>query len=434
MAMKVLLAVLFLIIFFSLASGGDYNVVDYGAKGDAKTDTTRSFLSAWASACSSVKPARIYVPHGRYLIKQAAEFRGPCKNNATTIRIDGTLVAPSDYRILGSSDTWLLFIKVTGVSVYGGTLDGQGSGLWACKKAGKNCPAGTRSLTFNYAKDIVINGLTSMNSQVSHIVINSCQNVMVQGLKIVAPEGSPNTDGIHIQTSTGVTITGTSMNTGDDCISIGPGATNLWIQRVNCGPGHGISIGSLGKDLVEQGVQNVTVKNAVFTGTQNGLRIKSWARPSKGFVRRVLYEDATMKNVKNPIIIDQNYCPGNEGCPDQLNEFSMPKPVARFGAELILSWAWAGCRLMSLSSATSIKSLDLVQSSGIKISEVTYKNIQGTSETEVAVKFDCSMSNPCRDIKLQDVKLSYHNNSPAQSSCLNADGAATGLMLPSSCL
>lgn len=79
-----------------------------------------------------------------------------------------------------------------------------------------------------------------MNSELYHIVIDNCDQVMVQGVKINAPGNSPNTDGIHVQGSTGVTITGASIRTGDDCVSIGPGTTNLWIELVSCGPGHGI--------------------------------------------------------------------------------------------------------------------------------------------------------------------------------------------------
>lgn len=97
-----------------------------------------------------------------------------------------------------------------------------------------------QSITFNWANNIVVSGLTSINSQLSHLVINSCKNVAVRNVKIIAPDQSPNTDGIHVQGSTGVTITGSTIGTGDDCISIGPGTRNLWMEHIKCGPGHGI--------------------------------------------------------------------------------------------------------------------------------------------------------------------------------------------------
>ncbi|KAF5187600.1 Pectin lyase-like superfamily protein [Thalictrum thalictroides] len=50
------------------------------------------------------------------------------------------------------------------------------------------------------------------------------------------------------------------------------------------------SIGSLAKGPVEDGVENVVVQNVVFTGTQNGLRIKAWGRPSTGYVKGVVFK------------------------------------------------------------------------------------------------------------------------------------------------
>lgn len=99
-----------------------------------------------------------------------------------------------------------------------------------------------QSLTFQNSKNIMISGLTSINSELYHIVIDRCQGVAVQGVKISAPGNSPNTDGIHVQMSTGVAVIGASIKTGDDCISIGQGTTNLWIEQVKCGPGHGIRL------------------------------------------------------------------------------------------------------------------------------------------------------------------------------------------------
>ncbi|KAK9087830.1 hypothetical protein Syun_030224 [Stephania yunnanensis] len=274
----------------AFAAPTTFNVVDLGAKGDGRTDSTRAFLRAWESGCASPSSTTIYVPQGRYLLNEVL-FTGECKGRVT-FKIDGTLVAPSDYRILGTSGKWITFNKVQGVSIYGGILDGQGAGLWACKATERSCPFGAGSLEFTYSSEITITGLTSMNSQIFHIVIHDCKNVKLQQVQVTASGNSPNTDGIHVQGSTDVTITQANIKTGDDCISIGPGTTNLWMENINCGPGHGIS---LGKAANEQGVQNVTVKTATFSGSQNGVRIKTWARPSTGYVKGSSGSQVAMK-------------------------------------------------------------------------------------------------------------------------------------------
>ncbi|GAB4825772.1 hypothetical protein Ancab_008648 [Ancistrocladus abbreviatus] len=384
---------LFFIIFLyptlSSANNNIYNVANYGAKPDGKTDSSRAFSSAWAAACASATSTIIYVPSGSFLISSALVFSGrTCKSSSITFRIDGVLVAPSDYHILGNSGTWLSFESVNGVSISGGIVNGQGAELWACKASGKSCPFGVTTLGFTNSNNITISGLTSKNSQLYHIVINGCNNVKIQSVKVIASGTSPNTDGIHVQLSSFVSILNTQISTGDDCISVGTGTSSLWIENVACGPGHGISIGSLGKDQNEQGVQNVTVKTVTFTNSQNGVRIKSWARPSTAFVKDVLFQHITMVNVYNPIIIDQNYCPNNKDCPNKV--------------------------------------------SGVRISDITYQDIHGSSAIEVAVNFDCSSKYPCNNIKLEDVKLSY-KNSPPRSSCANADGSTSGVVEPSSC-
>lgn len=97
-----------------------------------------------------------------------------------------------------------------------------------------------QTLGIRKSKNVEIGGLRSVNSKMFHIVMNGCENVKLEGVKVKASGNSPNTDGIHVQHSTGVTISSTKISTGDDCVSIGPGATNLWIENVVCGRGHGI--------------------------------------------------------------------------------------------------------------------------------------------------------------------------------------------------
>ncbi|KAK3444320.1 LOW QUALITY PROTEIN: hypothetical protein EUGRSUZ_H01886, partial [Eucalyptus grandis] len=352
------------------ATAAEYDVVSLGAKPDGVTDSTRAFVGAWLAACGSEKPAMISVPPGRFLVG-GATFNGPCKNNAIRWHIQGVITAPTDYSVLGNVGTWLLFQYVDGMSISGGILDGQGAALWACKAS---------DILFSNSRTLS-EQLMSLNSQLFHMSSTDAKREAArsEGFRL-----RPNTDGVHVQLSSGVTIMSSKIGTGDDCVSVGAGTTNLWIENVMCGPGHGISIGSLGKDLEEAGVENVTVKNVMFGGTQNGLRIKSWGRPSTGFAKNILFQHALMSNVKNPIVIDQNYCPNKINCPGQF--------------------------------------------SGVKISDVTYQNIHGTSATEVAVKFDCSPKNPCTGIRLEDVKLTYKNDRrPAQASCVNAGGLAFGL-------
>nr|CAB3479082.1 unnamed protein product [Digitaria exilis] len=375
-----------------------YNVVRYGARPDASADAAGAFHRAWADACRSTRPATVHVPPGVYLVSTAT-FSGPCHGHvAVTFAIAGTLVAPSGLGGRGSSGRWITFENLDGLVVSGGTLDGRGRALWACRLHRTNCPTPTSSLTIANSRDVVVAGVRSVDSELFHVVVLQCVGVTVRGVMVEAPADSPNTDGIHVHRSSHVAVYDARISTGDDCVSIGPGNSHLWIERVACGPGHGISIGSLGKQegMAVEAVENVTVKTTWFTGTTNGLRIKTWGGTKRGFVRGVTFADATMAAVDNPIIIDQRYCPGGG----------------------------AACAGKSAAS------------SSIRISDVRYVGIRGTSATPVAVTFDCSRSNPCSGIHLQDVALTYYHGRPAaaRSSCRNAQGSTLGLVLPPSCL
>ncbi|CAI9289850.1 unnamed protein product [Lactuca saligna] len=382
--------IIFLLFQYSYSAKVTYNVLSFGAKANGRLDSRSAFLKAWGLACNSTNPAIIYAPVGRYLIGSAITFSGQaCKSKAITMKIDGTLVAPSTYNAIGNAQVWIKFYRTNRVTISGGTLDAQGSSLWACKSSGKTCPKGATTLGIYHSQNTVISNLRSLNSQMFHILLYACTNAKLQGVSISAPGLSPNTDGIHLSSSTGVTILNSKISTGDDCVSIGPGNSNVWIEKVVCGPGHGISIGSLGWDVIEAGVQNVTVKTATFIGSDNGLRIKTWARRSNGFVKDVVFQHASMVNVKNPILIDANYCPNNENCPNQV--------------------------------------------SGVKISNVLYEDVHGTSATRVAVKFDCRKGKPCTNIRLKDVNLKF-GGQPAVSSCSYAAGTASGSLQPTSCL
>ncbi|CAL9769686.1 unnamed protein product [Musa acuminata subsp. burmannicoides] len=124
------------------------------------------------------RPGTSWPSHLRWPMQQQQDHRPD--------RRDARLAVPS--RRAGD---WLVFHHVEGVSVYGGTVDGRGSSLWACKAAGRSCAAGASSLTFRNSKDITISGLTSTDSELYHIVIDGCDGVTVQNVKITAPGTAP---------------------------------------------------------------------------------------------------------------------------------------------------------------------------------------------------------------------------------------------------
>ncbi|CAN1847903.1 unnamed protein product [Linum perenne] len=330
-----------------------FNVLHYGAKADGVSDSTPAFSQAWEDACRSNRPAAVFVPRGTYMLKPIV-FYGPCKSKMM-LRVEGKVVGPVHYWDFGKSGFWILFYKLDKLTIHGGTFDAAAADFWQCR--------------------------------VSHSSYH-CHNVLLKKIHIQAPSRSLNTDGIHIQSSEGITISGAIIKTGDDCIAIGPGTKNLRIRGIKCGPGHGISIGSLALHEHEDGVENVIVTDSTITGAQNGVRIKSWGRKTTSFVRNVMFQNILMENVYNPIIIDQNYCPYNKNCPGK--------------------------------------------GSGVKITGITYRNIHGTSASPVAVKFICSASQPCTGLKVYNVKLTYHK-SVATSYCSHAGGGATGVVSLKGC-
>lgn len=125
----------------ALATELTFDIVSLGAKLDGKTDISPVLQKAWDNVCGSSAPATIYVPNDIFYV-QNGSFNGPCKNNAITVRIEGTLVASSDIRVLAKARSWIVFRDLNGLSISSGVLDGRGTDLWKCKRSGQSCPNG----------------------------------------------------------------------------------------------------------------------------------------------------------------------------------------------------------------------------------------------------------------------------------------------------
>ncbi|KAK4721347.1 hypothetical protein R3W88_011580 [Solanum pinnatisectum] len=372
------------------------NVDSFGAVGDGASDDTKAFVDAWKQTCSTPKSV-FFVPAGRSYLVNATRFRGPCVG-ILRVQIEGTIVAPDDpknWNFAKNGRIWLGFFNLTGALFQGGgVIDGSGSKWWAasCKKNKTNpCVAAPTALTIYGSSGIKVKDLTIQNGQQMNFAISRSDSIRITGVTVSAPEDSPNTDGIHITESTNVVLQNSKIGTGDDCVSIVNASSSIKMKRIYCGPGHGISIGSLGKDNSVGIVTGVVLDNAFLRGTTNGHgsrhgRYALFSIGGSGYVRAVRFQNVRMQNVSNPIIIDQFYCDSPKSCQNQ--------------------------------------------TSAVEISEIVYRNVSGTSKSQKAIKFACSDNVPCSHIVLNNINLETRDGT-AEVYCNSATGIGYGYIHPS---
>ncbi|KAK7246365.1 hypothetical protein RIF29_41232 [Crotalaria pallida] len=368
------------------------NVMSFGAKPDGKFDSTQAFMDAWRASCKAPGQNRLLIPQGTFLVSSMF-FAGPCLSpKPMTVQVVGTVLATTDISEYVNGE-WLMFENIKGLKLIGGgTFDGQGQSSWKttvdCEKTGSTCVRNPSSIYFNRVNDGVIQNIKSVNAKGFHVFVTNCANMRLRRVKIDAPADSPNTDGIHVSHSINVKIVKSTIRTGDDCVSMIQGVNNVTIKRVHCGPGHGISIGSLGKYQNELEVKGIRVMNCTFDGTDNGLRIKTWPDKYGGAATDISFTHVTMTNVKNPIIIDQEYQCAPAKC--------QKKP------------------------------------SLVKISNVLFSNVKGTTISPFPVDLRCSKQFPCQNVRINNIDLTGVAK-PISSRCLSVKPIYTGVQKPAVC-
>jgi polygalacturonase len=158
-------------------------------------------------------------------------------------------------------------------------------------------------------KNILVEGVTVINSPFWTINPEFCENVTVKGITINNPL-SPNTDGINPSSCKNVHISDCHINVGDDCITLKSGrdkqgrdlatpCENITITNCTMLAGHGgVVIGS----EMSGDVRKVTISNCVFDGTDRGIRIKS-TRGRGGIVEEISVNNIVMKDIKREAIV-----------------------------------------------------------------------------------------------------------------------------------
>jgi polygalacturonase len=323
--MKINSVVLFVCLSVASANAKTYDVREFGAKGDGKTLDTEAIQKA-LDECGKAGGGTVKFSPGTYLAKPLT-----LRSKTTLLLEEGAtlLASPTHTAFLKTGDDWLAaksssdFIPfiggkdLTDVTFEGkGTIDGNGAVWWEeaekarQKKSGYTLPR-PNLIAISRCKNLRMTGIKLTNSPKFHFVPTECEDVVIDGVTVLAPEHAANTDGIDPSNCRNVTITRCHIDVGDDNIAIKSGkkvegrefgCENITVTDCVFLHGHGMSIGS----ETVGGVRNLVVKNCRFEDTDNGLRIKS-RRERGGTVENISYTDITMKNVHPAISIAAYY-------------------------------------------------------------------------------------------------------------------------------
>ena len=287
------------------------NVLNFGAVGDGRTPCTAGIQAA-INACAAAGGGKVFVPPGKYLT-------GPIflkSNLAFEVLAGAALLGSTNFAdyptITGRWEglertvyaSMITGIDLENVAIIGqGTLDGQGA-VWLdawgkteqllrklelTGREPENPPGSPlpwprpRMINLYRSRKVLIKGLTIHDSPswTVHPVLG--EDVYIEGLTILNPPHSRNTDGIDPESCRNVRISGCYISTGDDCIMLKSGYKQIpekpfppmeKIAVTNCTFNAGGCRVGIGSETAG-GVRDVAISNCVCDGTTCGLYFRT---------------------------------------------------------------------------------------------------------------------------------------------------------------
>ena len=257
-------ALLFLLPLSAAAAGRVCDVRKHGAKGDGITKDTLA-IQATIDECAHAGGGTVRLSGGTFLSAPIV-----LRSHITLELAVGSVLLGSpehddypektEFRSPGRqslvSATDAEDVAVTG----SGVIDGNGESWWIearrYKDAGILGSEHTRPrlVVFDHCHHVRVEGVTIQNSPMWQLVPYNSDDVVIRNIRVLAPERSPNTDGIDPFSSSNVVIDHVFADVGDDNIAIKSGAINspggdlpsknIRITNVDFLHGHGLSIGS----------------------------------------------------------------------------------------------------------------------------------------------------------------------------------------------
>ena len=327
----------------------DFLVTAHGAKGDGVFDSGPAIRAA-IDACHAAGGGRVVVPAGRFLTG-AIRLRS---NVNLHVQQGGTIAFRHEadaYPIvltrfegveLMNYSPFVYALDETNVGLTGaGTLDGQSDPThwWDWRGAGpardaRQTPARTRLIQMSAdnvpverrvfgpggylrpnfiqpyrCQNVLIEGLSIVNSPMWEVHPVLCSNVVVRGLRINSH--GPNNDGCDPESCRDVLIEQCTFDTGDDCIALKSGRNedgrrinkpieNVVIRDCDMKDGHGgVVIGS----EISGGARNIFAEKCRMDSPEldRALRFKNNAARG-GLVERVAMRDVTVGQVAEAVV------------------------------------------------------------------------------------------------------------------------------------
>ncbi|KAL8554241.1 hypothetical protein ACS0TY_002443 [Phlomoides rotata] len=312
--------------------GKSASIVDFGGVGDGKTDNTQVFQKAVneLSKYASQGGALLFVPAGKWL------------TGAFNLTSHFTLFLHKHAVLLASQDikSWpvvdplpsyghgrdtaggryisLLFgTNLTDVVITGenGTIDGQGGLWWQQFRKKKLKYTRPYLIEIMHSDNIQISNLTLVNSPSWNVHPVYTSNIIIQGITILAPVTSPNTDGINPDSCTNTRIEDTYIVSGDDCIAVKSGwdeygikygmpTKQLIIRRLTCISPYSAAI-ALGSEM-SGGIQDVRAQDITAIHTESGVRIKTGVGRG-GYVKDIYVKGMKLHTMKWVFWMTGNY-------------------------------------------------------------------------------------------------------------------------------
>lgn len=163
-------------------------------------------------------------------------------------------------------------------------------------------------------KNVLLEGVTFQNSPAWNVHPLMCENLVVDGVFIKNPDFAQNGDGLDVESCKNVIIYRSTLDVGDDAICIKSGkdeagrkrgipTENVIVRDCKVFHGHGGFV--VGSEM-SGGVNNISVSDCQFMGTDVGLRFKS-CRGRGGVVKNIYIDNVNMLNISGEALLFDLY-------------------------------------------------------------------------------------------------------------------------------